>query len=111
MTNRFFPASAIDEIVPVGNEIADGTSCLAEGDATIHATGTLLAKFLLGKILIDLEPVVDALGDRPAWGQLARVIHETGSLTHVAPARRAPEPIRAGSECKLAGCGPRPVPF
>ena len=45
LAHRVFPASAINQIVPVGNEIADGASGLAEGHAAIHAARALLAKF------------------------------------------------------------------
>src|SRR5581483_7148557 len=50
---RIFPAPAIHQIVPVGNQIADRTSRLAEGDAAIHAARTLPAKLLFGEILIN----------------------------------------------------------
>ena len=61
LADGVFPAAAIDEIVPVGDEVADGTSRLAEGDAAIHAARALLADLVFGKILINLEPVVHAL--------------------------------------------------
>ncbi len=64
LADGIFPASAIDEIVPVGNEIADGASSLAEGHAAIHAASALLAQFFFREILIDFEPVVDALEHR-----------------------------------------------
>ena len=44
------------------------------------------AQLLFGKILIDLEPVVHALGDRTPRGKFAAVLHEAGGLTHAAPA-------------------------
>ena len=71
LADGVFPASAIDEIVPVGNEVVDRASGLAERNAAIHAAGALLAKLFFGKILIDLEPVVHAL-ERPGGAERVR---------------------------------------
>src|SRR5262249_49397740 len=80
------PAAPIDEIVPVGNHVVDRATGVAEGHAAIHAARTLVAQFRLGEILIDLEPVVDSLGNRATERQLAAMLHEAGCLTHAAPA-------------------------
>ena len=61
LPNRFFPASAIDQIVPVGNEIIDRAAGVAERYAAIHAACALACKLFFGEIQINLEPVVDAL--------------------------------------------------
>ena len=63
LADRFFPAAAIDQIVPVGNDVVDRTSGVTERNTAIHAARALLAELFFGEILIDLEPVVDALGD------------------------------------------------
>src|SRR5207245_2371215 len=84
--------SVIHQIVPIGNQVIDGTSRLAKGDATVHATRTLSPKILFRKILINLEPVIDALSNWTSRGKFARVLHESGVLTHVAPARPEPQP-------------------
>ena len=65
LADGFFPAAAIDQIVPVGNEIVDGTAGVAERNAAIHAARALLAQLFFREILIDFEPVVHAL-QRPA---------------------------------------------
>src|ERR1700686_282889 len=114
LADGFLPASAIHQIVPVRNEIADGTSGLAEWNAAIHAASALLAQLFLWKILIDFKPIVDPLGDWPAWSQFPRVVHEAGRLTHVAPAQAASarcslEQERADLECRLARCGRLPA--
>ncbi len=64
----FAPAAAIDQIVPVGNDVVDRAARVAERHAAIHAARALRADLLLGKIEVDLKPVVDALGDRTARG-------------------------------------------
>src|ERR1700745_2102599 len=53
LANRFLPLAAIDVVVPVGNEIVDGTSGLTERHAAIHAACALLAKLLFGKVLVN----------------------------------------------------------
>src|SRR4029077_13002765 len=115
LANGFFPASAIDEVVPIRNQIVDGTSRLAEGHAAIHAACALASQLFFRKIEVDLEPVVDALGHGTLRGQLARIFEETGSLTHVAPvpsvpvrpdsAQPVPAGLRAGTEYMVDGCG------
>src|SRR5579863_8490815 len=89
LTQRFFPAPAINQIIPVGDEIVNGTSGLTEWNAAIHAARSLLAQFLLRKIQIDLKPIVDALCHRSAGRCLARIFYETRLLTHAAPAQAA----------------------
>ena len=69
----FAPAAAIDQIVPVGNDVVQRAAGVAEGNAAIHAARALRADFLLGKRLVDLEPVVDALGDGTARRAASRV--------------------------------------
>src|ERR1700752_3436875 len=52
LANRFLPLTTIDVVVPVGNEVVDRTTGLAERHATIHAASALLAKLLFGKVLV-----------------------------------------------------------
>ena len=104
----FFPASVIHEIIPVGNDVVDWASGVAERDATIHASRALGAKFFFGEVLIDFEPVVYALDDRAACGVLARELHESGVLTHGAPALLPrPEPAAEPPGCIAAANGLR----
>ena len=42
------PAVAIDEVVPVGDQVAQRAALVTEGDATVHAAGRLLLKLLAG---------------------------------------------------------------
>ncbi len=67
--NGFAPAAAIHQVVPVGNDVGERAAGVAEGHAAIHAAGALRAELVFGKVEIDLEPVVDALGDRTPLGQ------------------------------------------
>src|SRR5581483_7079810 len=40
--NRFAPAAAINQIIPIGDYIAQGTALVAEGNAAVHAARALL---------------------------------------------------------------------
>jgi hypothetical protein len=73
---------AINEVVPVGNDVVDGASCVAKGNAAIHATRGLRADFVFGELVIDFEVVVDALFDGPANRQFSREFFKPGDLAH-----------------------------
>src|SRR5262249_26076835 len=60
------PLAAINEVVPVGDDVPQGAAGVAEGDAAIHAASTLLHQFEHRERLVDFLPVLDALVDRPA---------------------------------------------
>src|ERR1022692_1727442 len=81
----FAPAAAVDEIVPIGNDVGERTAGVAEGHAAIHAAGALRADFFFGEIEVDFEPVVDALRCGAALGQFAGVFEEAGGFTHGRP--------------------------
>ena len=80
LTDRVLPTIAIDEIVPVRNDVVDRAAGVAERHAAIHAARGLRLHGLFGERLIDLEVVVDALGCGPALRQFARVLHEPVTL-------------------------------
>ena len=58
-----FHWSLINQVVPVGNDVVDRAAGVAERNAAIHAARGLRAHFFFRERLIDLEVVVDALGD------------------------------------------------
>src|SRR5256886_6397301 len=67
---RLAPLPAVDQIVPLGDEVVDRTAGraafeqlagVAERNAAIHATRALLAQRLLGQVVVKLPPVADAL--------------------------------------------------
>src|SRR5215471_4692543 len=86
LTHGFFPIPTINVVVPIRNEIVDRTTGLTERHTAIHAARALFAELVFRKVLIDFEPVVHALDNRPARSLFAVVIHEACRLTHVAPA-------------------------
>ena len=78
----FLPMIAIDEVIPVGNDIIDGASRVAEGNAAIHTARRLRADFFFGKLVVDLEVVVDALFNGAAYRHFPREFFEPGHFTH-----------------------------
>src|SRR5262249_30053297 len=84
------PAILVDEIVPVGDQVAERTALMTERDAAVHAPGALLSQIVLGEGNVDLLPVAKALGDRPRRPLLALDLEKPGGLTHSSsrPARR-----------------------
>ena len=79
---RGLPAVAIDEIVPVGNQVAERTSLMAERNAAIHAPRALLLELVLRIRKIDFLPVLQALGDRTRRRLLAMNFDESCRFSH-----------------------------
>ncbi len=84
------PAVLVDEVVPVGDQVAERAALVAEGNATVHAARALLAEILDREGKVDLPPVVHALGDGARRPLLALDLEKAGGLTHSwpRPARR-----------------------
>ncbi len=61
LVDRLAPAAAIDEVVPVGDQVAEGAAVVAEGDAAVHAATALLLELLVGEDAEDLLVVGHAL--------------------------------------------------
>ena len=88
---RLAPAAAEDEIVPLGNEVVDGTAARHAGDdvsgvaerrAAIHATRALGTTFLVVAVDLEFLPVLEAF-DRVEFGVgLASDLHESSWLAH-----------------------------
>src|SRR5271169_910319 len=54
--NGLAPASAIDQIVPVGNYVAERAAFVAEGNSAIHAARALLTQFVFGQLEVVFMP-------------------------------------------------------
>src|ERR1700692_4862895 len=86
------PAVAIDEIVPVRDDVVDRAARVAKRNAAIHAARALHAHFLFRERLVHLEIIVNALRDRTPRRHFTRVFLKTGDLPH-----ESPDPARASS--------------
>ncbi len=66
------PVVAVDEVVPVGDEVAERAAVVAERDAAVHAATGLERELVGRERLVDLLPVAQAHRHRPAGRRLAR---------------------------------------
>src|SRR5207249_533987 len=108
--DRLPPAAPVHEVVPVGDDVAERAALVAEGDAAIHATRALAPQHLVGCALLELAPVLEALGDGLLVNLLALVLEEAGYLTHApCPSRsRRGVPRRCRGAASPARNGTRP---
>ena len=83
--DRFAPVFAVDEVVPVRDEVAERAAVVAERDAAIHAAPGLFTQFRAVERLVHLAPVSDTHGDGPALGRGATPLQEPGCVTHAWP--------------------------
>ena len=81
--DRRVPAIAIDEIVPVGNQVAERAPLVTERDAAVHAPRRLAFEHGLRVRQVDLLPVVDPLRHRPRRMLLALNFDEPCRFAHI----------------------------
>ena len=88
---RLFPQATVNEIVPLRDQIVDGTAArhaadqfagVAEWNAAIHAARSLGAELLLLHVVVKLLPVAHAFRRRAIDGQFAEILDEAGWFTH-----------------------------
>ena len=85
------PAVAVDEVVPVRDQVAERAAVVAERDAAVHAAAGLGPQVVLGERLVDLLPVLEPHRHRPPRGQLPPVLQESRGCH---PCARVPHPLR-----------------
>src|SRR5947207_10783848 len=81
--DRLAPAAAVHEVVPVRDDVPERAALVAEGDAAVHAARGLTLEQLVGRPLLELPPVLQALRDRLLVDLLALEIEEAGDLPHL----------------------------
>ena len=96
------PAIAIDEIVPVRNQVPERTSLMAERDAAVHAARRLILERGLGIRQIDLAPVLKTLGNRARRRLLPRDFDEPGDFAHMLRRSRRHQSAENVALCELA---------
>src|SRR5262249_9468464 len=84
---RFLPLPAVDQVIPVGNNVSKRTTLVTERNAAIHASRGLSFKLVLRKFFVDFLPVVDPFLNRPAFKTNSRKFKKTCRVTHVVPSR------------------------
>ncbi len=87
----FAPKSAIDEIVPLGDQIVDGAACRATTDhltgvtkrhAAVHATSRLITQTTIIEMMVKLAPIFDSLDRRTVERCFAQIFNEPCRLAH-----------------------------
>ena len=87
--DRVAPVVAVDEVVPVGDQVAERAAVVAERDAAVHAApGLRAASVVRRERLVDLLPVAQPHRHRPPRRRLALLLEEPGRLTHARPPSR-----------------------
>ena len=74
--DRGRPALAVDEVVPIGDQVAERAAVVAEGHAAVHAARALLAQLLVGRAMQELAVVVRALDRVPVGDPVALDLQE-----------------------------------
>src|SRR5690606_16105428 len=64
------PVVPVDQVVPLGDEVAERAAVVAERDAAVHAAGGLPDEGRAVEVLVDFAPVLDPNGHGPVGGQL-----------------------------------------
>ena len=77
-----FPAAQIDLVVEFGDDIAQGTTRVAERHGAVHAAAALRFGAGFGPAEVDFLIVADALGGGAAFRRLASGLQKPGRLTH-----------------------------
>jgi hypothetical protein len=92
---RLLPVPAVDEVVPVGDEVAERAAAMAERDAARHAAARLLAHLALRGVLVHVPVVAHALERRTQRSEPALHLEESARISH----GRLPARGRARPRC------------
>ena len=82
LVDRLLPVVAVDEVVPVGDQVAERAPVVAERDAAVHAPPGLGLRGLGREVLVDLLPVAQPHRHRPPRRQRPLPLQEPGRLAH-----------------------------
>ena len=74
--HRIAPMVAVDEVVPVGDEVAEWAAVVAERDAAVHAATGLVFELLAAERLVHLLPVAQPDRDRTPYRRLPIPLQE-----------------------------------
>src|SRR5919107_2062236 len=71
------PVLAVDEVVPVGDQVPQGAARVAERHSAVHTARSLTPELLLRHRLVDVAVVLDPLLHGPLRGRLASDLEES----------------------------------
>src|SRR5207302_7851697 len=84
LVDRLAPAVAIDEVVPVRDQIPERAAMMAERHAALHAAGSLLAQLDERQLADELDAVADTLRRRAPRRVRARELLEAADFAQYA---------------------------
>ena len=95
---RLAPVAAIDQIVPVRDDVVDRATLVAVRHAAIHAARALALELVLGQRLDELAVVLETLRDRRGVALMPLDLQESGRLAHERRSYSAAAVLAASSE-------------
>ena len=91
----FAPPAALDEVVPVGDQVPERAAGVAERHAAVHAPARLVAHQALVGRAVDVAPVATALVDRAVRRDPALQLEEPARVGHAVTAAASSTAWRA----------------
>ena len=83
--DRLLPMTAIHEVVPIRNQVAEWTAVITERNTAVHATSCLMVQLAGIERLVDLFPVFKSQCDWASCWATTTPLKKSGCLTHVKP--------------------------
>src|SRR6185503_20441701 len=102
LEDRVVPLVAVDEVVPVGDEVAERAAVVAERDAALHAARALRGELVVratDEELLERPVALDAPGRVVVDDARAVDLQEAAELTHRAPPQRS-DPERSARRAR-----------
>ena len=101
LIDRLAPAVAVDEVVPVRNQVAERAAVVAERDTALHAAGALATELEQRQRPHELAHIQHALGRLALECLRARNLEEGAELAHqpfssVSAVKKPPPPVETG---------------
>ena len=119
--DRVAPVFAVDQVVPVGNQVAERTTVVAERNAAVHATTCLGLHLVEREVVVDLFPVAQPHRHIAARRHLPLPFQKPCDLTHLMPSSTSaslssrsafrllvPHPLAASITRSSVCCSSRP---
>jgi len=79
------PLVSVHKVIPIGNEVSERTTVVAERNTTVHAPTRLRSNLIGWEILVDLFPVTESDRHGPPLRKFALPLKESCCFTHGQP--------------------------
>ena len=76
------PTAAVNQVVPIGNDVPERATLVAEGYSAVHASRALGLQLLFGHLQIEFAPILQAFPDRTPRRSLALDLHKARDFAH-----------------------------